>query len=187
MDSLLLSRTQIECLSPTLPPKNPLPDLVSSSTNSSVLAKVGIPSLFAMLTARRLRWLGHVTRMDNSRIPKNLLFSELASGTRPIGRPALRFKDVCKRDLKAGGFIPSELETATSDRQTWRTVIRRITNVAEERRDARRRDIKMRKMQRLEAAQPLTDSEVPAAAYIHARCYRNPTTLVTTSTAQNHP
>ncbi|XP_047482402.1 uncharacterized protein LOC125034556 [Penaeus chinensis] len=51
-------------------------------TNIDVLAKAGIPSMFAILTKRRLRWLGHVTRMDDRRIPIDMLFRELATGTR---------------------------------------------------------------------------------------------------------
>jgi hypothetical protein len=38
--------------------------------------------------------------MNDSRIPKDLLFGELSQGTQPTGRPQLRYKDVCKRDLK---------------------------------------------------------------------------------------
>ena len=85
-------------------------------TNKDVLAQAGISSMFAMLTQRRLRWLGHVCRMDDGRIPKDVLYGELATGSRPTGRPALRYKDVCKRDLRAGGVDKADLETAFSDR-----------------------------------------------------------------------
>ena len=73
-------------------------------TNINVLAMAGMPSMYAMLSQRRLRWLGHVSRMDDGRIPKDTLYGELATGTRPTGRPALRLKDVLKRDLKTGGW-----------------------------------------------------------------------------------
>ncbi|XP_068756587.1 uncharacterized protein [Montipora capricornis] len=101
-------------------------------TNIDVLAKAGMPSIFAILTQRRLRWLGHVTRMDDGRIPKDMLFGELATGTRPTGRPALRYKDVCKRDLKAGGFNPSDLESAASNRSGWRSTTQAVIKEAEE-------------------------------------------------------
>lgn len=35
------------------------------------------------------------------RLPKYIVYGQLATGARPVGRPALRFKDVCKHDLKA--------------------------------------------------------------------------------------
>ena len=52
-------------------------------TNIDVLAEAGMPSMFAILTQRRLRWLGHVTRMDEGRVPKVMLFGELTTGIKP--------------------------------------------------------------------------------------------------------
>ncbi|XP_038066715.1 uncharacterized protein LOC119736778 [Patiria miniata] len=49
-------------------------------TNTEVLAQAGIQSLVTLLQQRRLRWLGHVYRMPEGRIPKVLLYGELASG-----------------------------------------------------------------------------------------------------------
>ena len=36
-------------------------------------------------TTREAAWLGHVTRMKDGRIPKDLLYGELATGKRPTG------------------------------------------------------------------------------------------------------
>ena len=49
-------------------------------SNKVELEKVGIPSLYTLLKQRRMRWLGHVTRMEDGRIPKDLLYGELATG-----------------------------------------------------------------------------------------------------------
>jgi hypothetical protein len=38
--------------------------------------------------------------MVDGRLPKDTLYGELALGKRSVGRPNLRHKDVCKRDLK---------------------------------------------------------------------------------------
>ena len=65
-------------------------------TNKVVLEKAGIPSLYTLLKQRCMHWLGHVTRIKYGRIPKDLLYGELATGQRPTGRPQLRFKDVRK-------------------------------------------------------------------------------------------
>ena len=54
-------------------------------TNKVLLEKAGIPILYTLLKQRRMRWLGHVTRMEDGHIPKNLLYGELASGKRPTG------------------------------------------------------------------------------------------------------
>ena len=88
--------------------------------NSSVLARANTPSMYTLLKQRRLRWLGHVCRMEDGRIPKDLLYGELASGKRPRGRPLLRYKDICKRDLKATSIDTTTWETTVTDRDTWR-------------------------------------------------------------------
>ena len=106
--------------------------------------------MFAILTTRRLRWLGHVSRMDDGRILKDLLFGELASDTRPTGRPAFRFKDVCKRDLKAGNFDASNLETAALDRVSWRSTIRRVVAASEKGRIIRWQEKRARLKERTE-------------------------------------
>ena len=69
--------------------------------NTEVLSRAGLPSMFTLLRQRRLRWLGHVHRMPDGRIPKDLLYGELATGSRRTGRPQLRYSDVVKRDMKA--------------------------------------------------------------------------------------
>ncbi|XP_063585836.1 uncharacterized protein LOC134763209 [Penaeus indicus] len=136
--------------------------------NIDVLAKAGMPSMFAILSQRRLRWLGHVTRMDDGRIPKDMLFGELATGTRSTGRPALRYKDVCKRDLKAGGFNPSDLEIAATNRSGWRSTTRDIVKAAEDMRDARWGERRLRKQLWLQSAPPYTREP----AFTCSRCGR---------------
>ena len=53
-------------------------------TTVRVQNMIGIPeSLEDLITARRLRWLGHVARMEDNRLPKQILFGWL-----PQKRPA---------------------------------------------------------------------------------------------------
>ena len=54
---------------------------------STVLQRAGIPTMFSLLEQRRMRWLGHVCRMTDGRIPKDFLYGELATGKRPTGSP----------------------------------------------------------------------------------------------------
>ena len=44
----------------------------------------------------------HLCRMDNTRTLRKLFYGELAAGSRPVGRPKLRFKDNLKSILKSG-------------------------------------------------------------------------------------
>ena len=58
--------------------------------------------MYTLLRQRRPRWLGHVRRMEDGRIPKYILYGELALGRRITGRPHLRYKDVCMRKRYEG-------------------------------------------------------------------------------------
>ena len=104
-------------------------------TYANVLSKAGVPSMFAILTQRQLRWLGHVCRMDGGRLPKDILYGELTTGMRQTGHPALRFNDTCKRDMKACGLNPAKLEQNISDRAFWRSAVKAGVEYAEENRE----------------------------------------------------
>ncbi|XP_050709394.1 uncharacterized protein LOC126994183 [Eriocheir sinensis] len=101
-------------------------------TNNTVLERAGMTSMFTLLKQRRMRWHGHVVRMDDGRIPKDLLYGELTEGTRPTGRPKLRYKDVCKRDLKALHINTDSWEDTASERSAWRQAIQQGLHVFEE-------------------------------------------------------
>lgn len=92
-------------------------------TNTSVLEQTNSHSMYLLITQRRLRWIGHVRRMKDGRIPKDILYGELATGHRPVGRPALRYKDVLKRDLKTTGISLDTWEPLAENRRAWRTTV----------------------------------------------------------------
>ena len=92
-------------------------------SNEEVLQRASLPTVSALIKQRRLRWLGHVRRMDDGRIPKDLLYGEIAEAKRPVGRPKLRFNDVCKRDLKAMGMPADSWEAMAANRVVWRSII----------------------------------------------------------------
>ena len=51
-------------------------------SNTDVLDRANMYSMFAIICERHLRWLGHVRRMDKGCIPKDLQYSELAESSR---------------------------------------------------------------------------------------------------------
>jgi len=91
--------------------------------NAEVVSRAGLSSLHTLLRQRRLRWLGHVSRMKDGRIPKDLLYGEKAKGDRTTGRQKLRFKDVCKRDMKSLDIDTESWETVAADRSRWRRIL----------------------------------------------------------------
>ena len=103
-------------------------------TNNEVLNRAGIDSINAFLTQRRLRWLGHVHRMDDGRLPKDILYSQLAVGTRSVGRPLLRYSDACKRDMRRGGVDVDDWENVAPDRSAWRHLVNKSKDAEETRR-----------------------------------------------------
>ena len=64
---------------------------MSSTTQTVVLSRCGLTTMFTMLRQRRLRPV---------RIPKDLLYRGLNAGKQNLGRPQLRYRDVRKRDMK---------------------------------------------------------------------------------------
>ena len=127
--------------------------------NTEVLARSGTLSVYALLTKRRLRWLGHVTRMHDGRLPKDILYGDLATGSRPTGRPTLRYKDVLKRDLKAGGIAPAGFEALAASRSGWRYTTKSAIKTAEQKREEQWEEKRARRRQRAETdTAPLDDN-----------------------------
>ena len=75
--------------------------------------------------------------MRKGRIPKDLLYGELGKGTRKTGWPLLRFKDVCKRDLKSTAIDIESWELMVKDRSTWRHLVKEGIKHAEHTRNRR--------------------------------------------------
>ena len=102
--------------------------------NSEVLGKTSSSSLFSIMGKRRLRWLGHVHRMEDSRIPKAILYGELSQGRRHVGRPLLRFTDTCKHDMKEFQIPHSNWEALANNRMQWRNCLHAGMKACEEER-----------------------------------------------------
>ena len=91
--------------------------------NTEVLERANLASMPAILCKRRLRWLGHVRRMNDDRLPKQVMYGELADGKRKRGRPVLRYKDVCKSSLQRCGIAINSWEEKAQKRDGWREAI----------------------------------------------------------------
>ena len=92
--------------------------------NTDVLQRAGLMGIPSMLMQSRLRWLGHVHRMEPDRLPSEILYGELRDGARKVGRPLLRYKDTIKRDLKAVKINTNSWEDTAANRDAWRLQIK---------------------------------------------------------------
>jgi len=88
--------------------------------NSDILDKCKTSGIEFFLIKSQCRWAGHVVRMDDSRIPKILLYGQLEDAPRKIGRPLLRYKDKLKANLKSLDLDVNNWESIATDRKLWR-------------------------------------------------------------------
>ena len=91
--------------------------------NTEVLAKAGCSSIEAFVRKRQLQWAGHVLRMNNSRLPKVVFYSELKEGQRQMGRPRKRYRDSLAETLAKSHIGRDTFEKTAADRTKWRRSI----------------------------------------------------------------
>jgi hypothetical protein len=69
------------------------------------------------IKAQRIKWLGHIQRMDQAR-PARKLLEWKPMGTRPVGRPRQRWQEDVTDDLKK--LKVKNWKEIAKDRRTWR-------------------------------------------------------------------
>ena len=72
-----------------------------------------------LMRAHRLRWLGHLARMDRDKTPKQMLFAEMLP-SRPRHGPKLRWRDLAVRQLKEIGIPEAGFVELAQNRAEWR-------------------------------------------------------------------
>ncbi|BHF73542.1 hypothetical protein SprV_0401662300 [Sparganum proliferum] len=85
---------------------------------------MGILGIYAMLRKLQLRWSGHHVRMDEKRLPKRLLYGDVATGSHRQGGQIRRCKDALNSSLKRLQINPSNLEDLAHERPTWRRTVK---------------------------------------------------------------
>jgi hypothetical protein len=69
------------------------------------------------IKAQRIKWLGHIQRMDQAR-PARRLLDWNPTGTKPVGRPKQRWQEDVMEDLKK--LKIKNWNETPKDRRTWR-------------------------------------------------------------------
>jgi hypothetical protein len=62
-----------------------------------------LPDIIRQIKSRRMRWAGHMARMEKGRNVYRVLVGK-PEGKRPLGRPRRRWEDGIKMDLKEIGW-----------------------------------------------------------------------------------
>ena len=102
--------------------------------DTEVLERANLPSVITMMRKAQIRWAGHVSRMADSRIPKQLFYGQLKNGQRKIGAPRKRYKNYSKSNPKDFNIDVTAWEKAASDRPAWRRLISNGALLSEENR-----------------------------------------------------
>lgn len=122
---LMLERVHTSCLRRILGVR-----VCDRHSNVHVREVCGIASLANILRAYRLRWLGHVCRMQEGRLPHIALFSSLYGVKKRAkrGRPRVRWEDCVSADLHALGYQGQEWEMDCQLRGVWRKKVWAISH-----------------------------------------------------------
>ena len=86
------------------------------------------PSLVWVIKSRRLRWAGHVARLEESMSSYKVLTGKPA-GKRPLGRPRRRWEDNITMDLEEIGVNAGNWVDSARDRNYWRALVNAALNL----------------------------------------------------------
>src|SRR3989441_12821438 len=100
-------------------------------SNIEVLERSRRSSIEAMIISAQLRWVGHVVRMADDRISKQLLYGELAQEKRSHGGQKKRFKDTLKHNVIKCNIDSSSFEALAADIPMWRGSVKSGTMLFE--------------------------------------------------------
>ena len=132
------------------------------STNVSVLQDADIPSIEALIIKNQLRWSGHVVRMPDERLPKQIFYSQLREGSRKRGGQKKRYKDTLKANLKKCSINVSTWESDAKEKDFWRSTTYDAAELFESR---RREELEEKRRTRKERQQqPRNDPSLPSGA-----------------------
>ena len=81
----------------------------------------GFTNIAKWIKGQRIRWLGHLQKMEEDRMPKKI-FTQDMEGTRRRGRPRKRWKEEVERDLQVLGV--RRWRELVADRKKWKDIVR---------------------------------------------------------------
>lgn len=108
--------------------------------------------MMTILSGWRHTYLGHATRMNDSRIPKQVLYGELLAERRPYSRPKRRYQVICKSSMPGLPISHEVCEEPAKERVMWRGTSCKGAASCEDRIMA---EVKMRKLKGKETGQIL--------------------------------
>ena len=85
------------------------------------------PNIVRAIKSRRMRWAGHVARMEEGRGVHKVLVGK-PDGKRPLGRPRRRWEDNIEMDLQEVGRGCGDWMGLAQDRDRWWALVSTVMN-----------------------------------------------------------
>ena len=85
------------------------------------------PNILRLIKSRRMRWAGHVARMEEGRGVHKVLVGK-PEGKRPMGRPRRKWEDNIKMDLEEVERGCGDWMELAQDRNRWRALVSTVMN-----------------------------------------------------------
>jgi hypothetical protein len=86
------------------------------------------PSIIKTIKSQRMRWAGHVARLDEKWNAYRLLVGK-PEGKRPLGRPSRRWVDYIKKDLREIRWDGMDCINLAQDRDQLRSLVNAVMNL----------------------------------------------------------
>jgi hypothetical protein len=94
--------------------------LNSIQRNDELEAIIKGENIVRFIKCQRIRWLGHIERMQDTAIPKKMLYGKLYATRRRV-RPKIRWLDDVSMDLRKMGV--NEWRDRARNREAWRHIV----------------------------------------------------------------
>ena len=86
------------------------------------------PNIVRVIKSRRLRWAGHVARMEEGRRAFKILTGK-PTGKRPLGRPRRKWEDNIRMDLEEIGVDAGNWVDSAQNMNYWRSLVNAALNL----------------------------------------------------------
>ena len=86
------------------------------------------PNIVRVIKSRRLRWAGHVARMEEGRSAFKILTGK-PTGKKPLGRPRRRWEDNIRMNLEEIGINAGNWVDSAQDRDCRRALVNAAWNL----------------------------------------------------------
>jgi hypothetical protein len=87
-----------------------------------------LPNIVRVIKSRRLRWAGHLARLEEGRSAFKILTGK-PTGKRPSGRPRHRWEDNIRMDLEEIGINARNWVDLAQDRNYWGALVNAALNL----------------------------------------------------------